>query len=71
MKNPDISPLSDQAPPVILSHMVKMVYGKEPISDWPKVLEEWKSKGGNEVIKEATEKFNSKDSGTTVSMPRK
>ncbi|MEC0226639.1 extracellular solute-binding protein [Paenibacillus alba] len=71
MKNVDISPLSDQAPPVILQHMVKMVYGKEPISDWPKVLEEWKSKGGNDVIKEATEKFNSKDSGTTVSMPRK
>ncbi|RTE09925.1 extracellular solute-binding protein [Paenibacillus whitsoniae] len=70
-KNPDIAPLSDQAPPVILQHMVKMVYGKEPISDWPKVLEEWKSKGGNDVIKEATEKFNSKDGGTTVSMPRK
>ncbi|WNR44493.1 extracellular solute-binding protein [Paenibacillus roseipurpureus] len=70
-KNPDISPISDQAPPVLLSHMVKMVYGKEPISDWPKVLEEWKSKGGNDVIKEANDKFNSKDSGTTVIMPRK
>jgi len=71
MKNPDISPLSDQAPPVVLQHMVKMVYGKEPISDWPKVLEEWKSKGGNDVIKEANEKFKNQDAGTSVSMPRK
>ncbi|MBO2942682.1 extracellular solute-binding protein [Paenibacillus sp. F411] len=57
-KNPDISPISDQAPPVILNHMVKIVYGKEPVSDWPKAVEEWKSKGGDEVIKEATEKYN-------------
>jgi putative aldouronate transport system substrate-binding protein len=60
-KNPDITPLSDVGPPVLLSHMMKMVYGKEPISDWPKVIEEWKSKGGNDVIKEATDKFNKKD----------
>lgn len=48
-------------PPIILNHMLKMIYGKEPISDWPKVLEEWRSKGGNEIIKEATERYNSKD----------
>lgn len=71
VKNPDISPESDFAAPVILQHMVKMVYGKEPISDWPKVLEEWKSKGGNDVIKEATEKFNKKDPNVTISMPRR
>ncbi|MCU6794473.1 MULTISPECIES: extracellular solute-binding protein [Paenibacillus] len=47
-------------PPVILDHMLKMVYGKEPISDWPKVLEEWKSKGGNDIIKEATDRYNQK-----------
>ncbi|OXM88342.1 extracellular solute-binding protein [Paenibacillus rigui] len=47
-------------PPVILDHMLKMVYGKEPISDWPKVLEEWKAKGGNDIIKEATERYNKK-----------
>ncbi|MEF3309851.1 extracellular solute-binding protein [Paenibacillus sp. GYB004] len=67
-KNPDVSPNSDTAPPLLLTHMVKMVYGKEPISDWPKVIEEWKSKGGNEVIKEATDKFN-KNEGIT--MPRR
>ncbi|MDF2960854.1 MAG: family 1 extracellular solute-binding protein [Paenibacillus sp.] len=70
-RNPDITPGSDTAPPVLLQHMVKMVYGKEPISDWPKVLEEWKSKGGNEVIKEATDKFNKKDPSVTISMPRR
>ncbi|WJH34699.1 extracellular solute-binding protein [Paenibacillus sp. CC-CFT747] len=63
-KNPDVSPISDQAPPVLLNHMVKMVYGKEPISDWPKAVEEWKAKGGSEVIKEATEKYNKKDGVT-------
>ncbi|MNO36128.1 Lipoprotein LipO precursor [compost metagenome] len=68
VKNPDIAPNSDTAPPVLLTHMVKMVYGKEPISDWPKVVEEWLSKGGGDVIKEATEKYNSK---AGVTMPRR
>jgi putative aldouronate transport system substrate-binding protein len=71
VKNPDIAPNSDTAPPILLAHMVKMVYGKEPISDWPKVLEEWKSKGGSDVIKEASEKFNKKDPSVTISMPRR
>lgn len=47
-------------PPVLLDHMLKMVYGKEPISDWPKVIEEWKSKGGNDIMKEATDRYNKK-----------
>ncbi|WP_248924416.1 extracellular solute-binding protein [Paenibacillus hamazuiensis] len=59
-KNTDIAPLSDTAPPVLIAHMVKMVYGKEPISDWPRAIEEWKSKGGNDVLKEANERFQSK-----------
>lgn len=71
IKNPDISPESDFAAPIVLQHMVKMVYGKEPISDWPKVIEEWKSKGGNDVIKEATDKYNKKDPSVTISMPRR
>ncbi|TDF96574.1 extracellular solute-binding protein [Paenibacillus piri] len=71
VKNPDIAPESDYGAPLILQHMVKMVYGKEPISDWPKVIEEWKAKGGNDVVKEATEKFNKKDPSVTISMPRR
>ncbi|MFC5452918.1 type 2 periplasmic-binding domain-containing protein [Paenibacillus aestuarii] len=59
-KNPDIAPLSDTPPPVLLTHMVKMVYGKEPITDWPKVIEEWKSKGGNDALKEANDLFQKK-----------
>ncbi|PZE22577.1 extracellular solute-binding protein [Paenibacillus xerothermodurans] len=60
-RNPDVSPLSDTPPPILITHMVKMVYGKEPISDWPKVIEEWEAKGGNEVLKEANERFQKKD----------
>lgn len=60
-KFPDAaSPGSDAPPKIIIDHMIKMIYGKEPISDWPKVIEEYKSKGGNEIIKEATERYNAK-----------
>ncbi|WP_407872544.1 extracellular solute-binding protein [Paenibacillus sp. P36] len=67
-KNPDIAPLSDTAPAVLLTHMVKMVYGKEPISDWPKVIEEWKSKGGNDALKAANELYQ-KRSGIKLRGP--
>jgi putative aldouronate transport system substrate-binding protein len=60
-KYPDAaSPASDAAPKLIMDHIIKMIYGKEPISDWPKVIEEYKSKGGNDIIKEATERYNNK-----------
>jgi putative aldouronate transport system substrate-binding protein len=67
-KNPDITPLSDTPPSVLISHMVKMVYGQEPIENWPKVIEEWKSKGGSDVLKEANEKFQKKEG---VFLPRR
>lgn len=60
-KYPDLTPQGDTGPKLIIDHMVKMVYGKEPISDWPKVIEEYKQKGGNDIIKEATERYNKKD----------
>ncbi|MFE5317972.1 extracellular solute-binding protein [Paenibacillus sp. NPDC056579] len=60
-KYPDLTPLGDTGPKLIIDHMIKMIYGKEPISDWPKVIEEYKAKGGNEIIKEATERYNNKD----------
>ncbi|MCK9862179.1 extracellular solute-binding protein [Paenibacillus sp. ATY16] len=59
---PDLSPQSDQLPPLVLEHVLKMVYGKEPIDNYDKVLEEYLSKGGNEVIEEATARYNSKES---------
>lgn len=60
-KYPDLLAQGDIGPKLVVDHMVKMIYGKEPISDWPKVIEEYKQKGGNEVIKEATERYNNKD----------
>ncbi|WP_372630236.1 ABC transporter substrate-binding protein [Cohnella sp.] len=60
-KHPDVGMKFSDMPPLILDHMLKMIYGKEPISDWPKVIEEWKAKGGNDIIKEATDRYNAKD----------
>lgn len=60
-KNPDITPGGDKLPPVILTHVINMVYGKKPISDYPKVVEEWLQKGGSDVVKEATERYNNND----------
>ncbi|NQX70311.1 extracellular solute-binding protein [Paenibacillus alba] len=60
-KFPDLVAQGDTGPKLIIDHMIKMIYGKEPITDWPKVIEEYKQKGGSEVIKEATERYNTKD----------
>jgi putative aldouronate transport system substrate-binding protein len=50
--------------------MVKMVYGKEPISDWPKVIEEYKAKGGSDILKEMNERYKKKN-GVIISSNRK
>jgi putative aldouronate transport system substrate-binding protein len=61
-KYPDLaSPQPDVGPKLIIDHMVKMIYGKEPITDWPKVIEEYKAKGGNEILKEANDRYAKKD----------
>ncbi|MBB3126638.1 putative aldouronate transport system substrate-binding protein [Paenibacillus rhizosphaerae] len=58
---PDLaSERPNQAPPVIVDHMVKMIYGKEPISDWPKVVREYRERGGNAIIQEATARYRAK-----------
>jgi putative aldouronate transport system substrate-binding protein len=58
-KYPDLAtPSPDVGPKLIIDYMIKMIYGKEPISNWPKVIEEYRQKGGNEIIKEATERWN-------------
>lgn len=55
---PDAAPLGDDVgPKLVIDSMIKMIYGKEPISNWPKVIEEYKKKGGNDIIKEATERY--------------
>jgi len=58
INNPEINPFSDRYPPLINEHIMKMVFGQEPISDWPKVIEEWRAKGGNDLIEEATRLYN-------------
>ncbi|GAB6928998.1 extracellular solute-binding protein [Paenibacillus sp. JCM 10914] len=63
-KFPDLASTGDTGPKFILDSMVKMIYGKQPISDWPKVLEEYRAKGGDEIIKEATERWKNKDNVT-------
>ncbi|UUZ95049.1 extracellular solute-binding protein [Paenibacillus sp. P25] len=69
-KYPDAAPQGDDVgPKLIIDHMVKMIYGKEPISDWPKVIEEYKAKGGNDIVKEATERYK-KGSGVIVTNNR-
>ncbi|MFF3923490.1 extracellular solute-binding protein [Paenibacillus lactis] len=60
-KFPDLASTGDTGPKFILDSMVKMIYGKQPISDWPKVLEEYRAKGGDEIIKEATERWMNKE----------
>ncbi|MEK8126862.1 extracellular solute-binding protein [Paenibacillus filicis] len=68
---PDLAPQGSDTPPkLIVDHMIKMIYGKEPISDWPKVVEEWKSKGGNDIVKEASERYAKKE-GVNVLENRK
>lgn len=69
-KFPDLASTNDTPPKIVIDHMVKMIYGKEPISDWPKVIEEYKNKGGNEIIKEATERYSKKD-GIVELAPKK
>ncbi|MNV96553.1 hypothetical protein D3C71_1915750 [compost metagenome] len=66
-KFPDLAaPQPDVGPKIIVDHMIKMIYGKEPISDWPKVIEEYKSKGGTEIIKEATDRWNKKQGAIMI-----
>lgn len=68
VNNPDINPFSDRFPPLINEHILKMVYGQEDIREWPKVIEEWRAKGGDELIEEATRRY---EAGDGVFPPRR
>lgn len=54
-------PSQDVGPSFIIDNMVRMIYGDRPIEEWPQVLEEYRERGGDEIIKEATERYNNKD----------
>lgn len=61
IQNPDLNPKSDEMPPLILEQVLRIVYGKDGIDSYDKVLEDYLSKGGADIIKEATERYNSKE----------
>lgn len=55
---PDLASQSPNQPPkLIVDHMVRMIYGKEPISNWPNVIQEYRDRGGDNIIREATERY--------------
>jgi putative aldouronate transport system substrate-binding protein len=59
---PELAPKGgDTGSQFIIDRMIRMIYGREPISNWPKVIEEWKARGGNEIIAEATERYRNND----------
>jgi putative aldouronate transport system substrate-binding protein len=60
-KDPDIIPGFDTPPKVIGDGMIQIIYGKRPLSDYSKVVDEWMKKGGEQVIKEATENWNKQE----------
>lgn len=53
---------------VLDKYLFGIIYGKEPLSSWPKAIEEWKSKGGNAIIKDATDRVKSGDGFRTPRM---
>jgi putative aldouronate transport system substrate-binding protein len=61
-KYPELAPKGgDTGSQFIIDRMIRMIYGREPISNWPKVIEEWKIRGGDEIIAEATERYRNND----------
>ncbi|CAG7652506.1 extracellular solute-binding protein [Paenibacillus allorhizosphaerae] len=45
----------------LLDEQSKMIAGQRPISDWNKMVDEWKSKGGEQLIKETNSGITIKD----------
>jgi putative aldouronate transport system substrate-binding protein len=45
----------------LIGEQVKMIAGQRPISDWDKIVDEWKEKGGAQIIKEMNEGVTNKD----------
>jgi putative aldouronate transport system substrate-binding protein len=44
----------------ILGEQTKMISGQRPISDWDKMVQEWKDRGGDKVIKEINDGIKAK-----------
>jgi putative aldouronate transport system substrate-binding protein len=39
----------------LLGEQTKMISGQRPVSDWDKMIQEWKSRGGEQILKEVNE----------------
>jgi putative aldouronate transport system substrate-binding protein len=39
----------------LMEEQTKMIFGQRPISDWDKMVQEWKDKGGTQIVKEVNE----------------
>lgn len=55
---PALSFKGDKYPDLLLEYIAKMITGSEDIDNWDKALEEWKEQGGNEILKEAKERYD-------------
>lgn len=47
-------------PPMVLEAMSKTVVGEKPVSDWPKVVAQWKQQGGDQALTEAADAYKNK-----------
>lgn len=45
----------------LLDEQTKMITGQRPVSEWDKMVSEWKGKGGEQIIKEINEGIKIKD----------
>lgn len=45
----------------LLDEQTKMITGQRPVSEWDQMVEEWKSKGGEDIIKEVNAAIRIKD----------
>lgn len=45
----------------LIDEQTKMIAGQRPVSDWDKMVEEWKAKGGEQIIKEMNAGIKLKD----------
>lgn len=55
---PDLDFVESMFPALLQTHIYQMVYGQKEIN-WEPVVQEYMAKGGDEVIREATERFES------------
>jgi putative aldouronate transport system substrate-binding protein len=56
--NPDLDFVESMFPVLLQTHIYKMIYGQQEL-DWEPVIAEYMKKGGDKIIQEATERYES------------